>query len=45
MARKKRGSKAGKKSASKVRVVRSMKVRKPKTKARRGTRGKYTGGK
>ena len=43
MARKKRGLKAGKKSASKVRVGRSMKVRKPRTKARRNIRGKYSG--
>ena len=43
MARKKRGSKAGKKSAGKVRVSRGMKARKPKAKARRNVRGKYGG--
>ena len=43
--RKKRGSKASKRpSAAKARV-RTMKSRKPKTRVRRTTRGKYLGGK
>jgi hypothetical protein len=43
MARKKRGSKA-KKAKGKARISRTMKSRKPKAKARRGVRGKYSKG-
>ena len=46
MARKKRGRKVSSKAktAGKARVARGMKARRPKTKARRVVRGRYTGG-
>jgi hypothetical protein len=42
--RKKRASKAGRKSSAVKTRVRTMRSRKPKAKSRRSVRGKYSGG-